>query len=387
MNVLQVGKYYAPVEGGIESHVHALAVGLSRKHQVTALVFNTGRRTVEEKVGPVHVVRVASYGRVLSTAIAPAFPGWFLRLRRADVIHLHSPNPIGEIVCLAAPRGAKLIVTYHGDVVRQRWLGRPHRLVLRRVLRRADRIVVFTRRYMESSPVLSDFRAKCCFIPHGVDLSEYESTPRVEERAARLRAEHGPRLLLFVGRLVYYKGVEVLLRALARVPDTRLLVVGDGPMRRDLEGLAARLGLGKRAVFLGRQAHEFKVACYHACDALVLPATHRSEAFGIVQVEAQACSRPVISTNLDSGVPFVNLDGVTGLVVEPGDHNGLAAAMDRLLADGALRERLGEAGRRRAEDLFSRSVMERSFLELYDGLAGEGAPGGAVTAGSRAAAR
>ncbi len=366
--ILHVGKYYPPVDGGIESHVHDLVTALSGRYEVTALVFNTERRTVDEPVEGVRVVRVATLGRVLSTEMAPTFPLWFLRLRDADLIHLHTPNPLGELACLAAPRSARLVVTYHSDVVRQKLLGRINRFVLHRVMKRADRVIAFTKRYMETSPVISRYADKCAIIPHGIDLTEYASTPGVDARAAGLRREHGPGTALFVGRLVYYKGVDVLLRALALVPDLNLIVVGDGPTRESLQSLSRELGVSDRATFLGRVSHEEKVACYHASDFLVLPATHRSEAFGLVQLEAQACGIPVITTDIDSGVPYVTRDGETGIIVPPGDPEALAAAMRGLGGDRGLRERYGAAGRRRVEDFFSREVMTRDCVRLYEEL-------------------
>ena len=382
MRVLQVGKYYPPVEGGIENHVEAVAEGLATRYDVTVLAFNTRARTEEGIRNGVRVVRVATMGRVLSTEIAPLFFSWFRRLAGADLIHLHTPNPIGELACLAAPAGTPLLVTYHSDVMRRpRLLGRLNRIVLQRLMRRADRVISFTRRYMESSPVISHHAGKCAIIPHGIDEAEYSRGPAIEGLVRRLRAEHGPRIVLFVGRLVYYKGVDILIRAMVGVPGAKLLVVGDGPLRARLTALARDLDLSGRVAFLGRVSHEEKVACYHASDLLVLPATHRAEAFGLVQVEALTCGLPVVSTNIESGVSFVNQDGVTGLLVQPGDAAGLAAAIARLLADPSLREEMARAGRRRALELFSRPVMLRDLLSLYSEILGPSGGGTAAAGG------
>ena len=368
MRILQVGKYYPPVDGGIENNVRALSVGLASRYEVTALVFNTARRTTDELIEGVRVVRVGTLGKILSTEMAPGFLPWFRRLMHADVIHLHTPNPIGELACLLAPARARLLITYHSDVVKQRLLGKANRILLHRLKRRADRVIAYTQRYLETSPVIRHYEAKSAIIPHGVELTEFEATPAILERARQLRLAHGSRLALFVGRLVYYKGVDVLLRAIAKLDGVRLMIVGDGPMRSELETLARQLGVMDRTIMIGRASHAEKVACYHACDFLVLPATHRSEAFGQVQVEALACGKPVICTNIDSGVPFVSRHEETGFVVEPMDVDGLAAAMRKLFDDTALRERFGAAGRRRAEALFSREVMVRDSLALYEDL-------------------
>ncbi len=371
--VLHMGKYYPPYEGGIENHVQSLCDGLSEHYDVTALVFNTGRKSTHESVNGVEVLRAGSLARVLSTEISPSYLTRFARMRRADLVHLHVPNPVGEIACLALPRRTRLVVTYHSDVVRQKLLGRLNRLILHRVLRRADRIIVFTRRYMESSPVLRHHMDKCAIIPHGIDLAEMRLTDRAAGIGRDLRQRHGEPLILFVGRLVYYKGVDVLLRALPHVPEARLLIIGDGPLKESLEASARQAGVASQVSFLSKVPHEVKVAACHAARFLVLPATHRSEAFGLVQVEALAAGLPVISTDIDSGVPFVNAHGVTGLVVPPRDAGALGAAMRSLLDDEALRRSFSEAARARAQGLFSRSTMIRDSRALYESLL----PGGA----------
>ena len=370
LRVLQIGKYYPPVDGGIEDHVQAVVSGLAPRYQVTVLAFNTSPRTVEEERDGARIVRVGSLGRVLSTEMAPSYLGWFRRLRDSDIVHLHTPNPLGELACLALPRRARLIITYHSDVVRQKLLAGANRIVLHRLMKRADRIIAFTDRYRRSSPVLARYPEKAAIIPHGVDLAAYDTNAAIEARVSALRERFGPRIVLFVGRLVYYKGIEHLLRAMRGVPGAHLLIAGDGPLRGDLQRQAAAQGLGSTVTFLGRISHEEKVACYRASRVLVLPATHRSEAFGLVQVEAFACGVPVISTDIDSGVPFVNQHGVTGLVVPPADAGALGAAIGELLEDEPRRREMGLAARRRGEQLFSRGVMLRDLLALYDGLAG-----------------
>lgn len=368
--VLHLGKYYPPVTGGIENHVASLCAGLAATLDVTALVFNTDRRTRRDAVEGVEVLRAGTYGRVLSTEIAPGFLRLFAGQRGADLVHLHVPNPVGELASLAISRRVPLVVTYHSDVVRQRIAGRLVRGLLHRVLRRADRVIVFTRRYMESSPILRRYEDKCVIIPHGIDPEETAPTPATAMQTRRLLERHGAKLVLFIGRLVYYKGLDVLLRALARTPDAVLLIAGDGPMRGALEALSRELGLGPRVVFLGSITQADKVAALHACRLLVLPSTHRSEAFGLVQLEAMAAGRAVISARIDSGVPFVNLDGETGRVVTPGDAEDLASAMRALLDDEPLCRRLGEAGRRRVLSVFTRDRMVRECAALYGDLLG-----------------
>jgi len=378
LKILQIGKYYSPVRGGIEMVVQDLCRGLATHHDVTALVFNTSARTVIEERDGARLIRVGTWGRILSTEISPSFIPWIRRLP-ADLVHLHMPNPVGELGSILSGTKARLVLTYHSDVVRQRWMMALYRPLLDRILRRADRIIVSSRRYMETSGNLRPYRDKCAIIPLGLDLDEYAISPEIEDRARALRAEHGERIVVFVGRLVYYKGVDQLLRA-ARDLDATILVAGDGPMRPSLEAEASRLGLDQRVRFLGEISHAEKLALYRASALAVLPATHRSEAFGLVQVEAHACGRPVVSTNLDSGVPFVNQDGVTGFVVPPSDPGSLAAAIRRLLDDPELRRKLGDAASERARREFSVERMLKATLTLYEAVL-RGAPGTLPAAG------
>ena len=170
--------------------------------------------------------------------------------------------------------------------------------------------------------------------------------------------------MISVGRLVYYKGFDVLIRAMASVRG-KLVIVGDGPLRGELQGLAAQLGVTDKVVFAGEINNAGVMPYYHAADLFALASVARSEAFGIVQIEAMAAGLPVVNTSLDSGVPFVSLDGQTGLTVPPENPTALAGAINRLLDDDGLRQSLGQAGVRRARQEFSLDTMLRRTLELY----------------------
>jgi rhamnosyl/mannosyltransferase len=211
-------------------------------------------------------------------------------------------------------------------------------------------------------------------IPFGIPTERFRRLDtRQRELAARLRASSaGPRVL-FVGRLVYYKGVQVLLEAMAKSGGT-LILVGEGPLEGELRRQAAALGIASRVVFAGRVENDDLPAYYHAADLFVLPSVARTEAFGVVQLEAMAAGVPVISTNLPTGVPWVNQHGDSGLVVEPGDVDGLSRAIQRLGTDKELRARLGAAASARAESFFSRRRMVQLFRDEIERIAGVPAP-------------
>ena len=168
--------------------------------------------------------------------------------------------------------------------------------------------------------------------------------------------------MLAVGRLIYYKGFEYLVRAMNGV-DGHLVVIGQGPLAGELRALADSTGVGDRVTLLGEVASV--VPYYHAADVFVLPSIARSEAFGLVQLEAMAAGTPVVNTDLDSGVPYVSPDGVTGLTVPPRDADSLARAINRLLDDRQLARALGERGQMRVREHFTVDAMGRRTLETY----------------------
>lgn len=388
IRVLHVGKFYPPAPGGMERVVQLLCEGEQATTDSQVLVANAGRGTVREVWRGVHVTRVSSIAAIGSVGVCPGFP---LALRRArrDVTVIHEPNPLALVSDWISAQQGPLVVWFHSEVLRPRWKYRLlYRPFLRRVLRRASRIVVSSPRLAEHAEELADVRDKCVVIPFGIDTGRLARSPAVEAKVREIeRAYPGPRVL-FVGRLVGYKGIEVLVRGMQSVAATAL-VVGDGPLRGRLEALAAAPGLASRVRFLGHLDDESVVAHLHACDLFVLPSVTRAETFGVVQLEAMACGKPVVSTNLPTGVPWVNRHGETGLVVEPGDAAALASALNALLGDPALRERLGTRARQRVEDDFTVDRMASRSAELYRqvllerGATGEPLPAAGVASGFR----
>ena len=366
LRVLQIGKFYAPLRGGMETHLKALCDGLSQHVDLEVMVANQERSTVLDSVDGVRVTRLAQWSTVAGASICPSMVGR-IRHSRADIVHIHWPNPTALLAYLASGHKGRLLLTYHADTVRQRVLGPLFEPVLQFALHRAEAIIVSSVMIVRGSPTLADLADRCVAIPFGVRLSDYDDYDPAEVEA--IRARFGRRLLLAVGRLVYYKGFEYLIRALADV-DATLLIVGEGPLRAALERTAEAANVASRVHFLGRV--ENVVNYYRACDLFVLPSTERAEAFGLVQLEAMACGKPVINTWLPSGVPFVSLDDVTGLTVAPKSSAALADGIAQLLLDDDRRHRYGLAARRRVEEEFTYDVMIARTMDAY--LAPFGAP-------------
>lgn len=369
MKVLFVYKDYYPVLGGIEGHIKYLAEGMrARGVDAQVLVTNSGPRTITESINGVPVTKA---GRLANVSSAPVSSELFRLMGgfRPDVAHLHFPYPIGEMAYLARGRARRMVVTYHSDIVRQKYLRIAYQPFLRALLRRADAISISNPAYLLRSPFVAPHAGKCVVIHHGQDLSRFEPSPPIEARAAQIRAEYGDQLVLFVGKLRYYKGVDQLIRAFIEIaPPASAVIVGSGPMEAEWRRLARGLGLGDRVRFAGSVSDDDLPAYYRASRVFVLPSTQPAETWGAVQIEAMASGVPCVCTELGTGTSYVNGHGDTGLVVPPADPHALAEAISQLLGDEPLRARMGAAAEARARAEFSQMAMVDRTLELYERL-------------------
>lgn len=368
MRILHLSKFYPPDPGGMEHVVARLAEGAGAAgHQVRVVSATgsgwarpAGRRLTEPPRLSVSVVRLPTHGVWWSQPVVPSYVAaarW-----PADVVHLHHPHPLADIATLLAVR-APVVVTHHSDIQRQA-LARPvYMPLVRAALRRASAIVVATGSHLGVSRELRGFESKVKVIPFGVDTNRF-SPPQRAMRPPRFPEAGQGAVALFVGRLVGYKGLDLLIDAVAGT-QLRLVLVGDGPLRADLERRVAAARAGDRITFLGAIDDELLPSYYQAADYLVLPSTTPAEMFGIVLLEAMACGRPVITTDVPTGVREVNVPGQVGLEARAGDVAALRAAMQRLAGDEAERRRMGAAARQRVEQRFTLRHMVEAHLALY----------------------
>ncbi len=343
----------------METHLEGLCQHMRGLAHVEVLVSGRSRRTVREVVDGIPVTRVGTWATIRSAPVCPDLRRLIGR-SRADVVHLHHPNPSAFLSYLASGHRGRLVVTYHSDVVQQRLLNIVYDPIVRAVLRRADAIIVSSQEYLDTSPMLERFRDRCVVIPMAIDPDRFQSVDPAA--VANIRERYGDRIVLAVGRLVYYKGLEFLVRAMQQVRG-HALIVGQGPAREALEAEAQALGVADRVTLLGHVPDTRPY--YHAARVFALPSHRRSEAFGIVQLEAMAAGIPVVNANIPSGVPGVSVHGLTGETVTAADPVALAAALNRLLDDPALAARLGAAGRRRVQERYSLDGMTKRTLAVY----------------------
>jgi rhamnosyl/mannosyltransferase len=386
LKVVHLGKYYPPASGGIETHTRTLAVAQAALGADVRVVvvnhaaadgrdvtFDTFARTPDatDADGPVRVYRAGKLGSVARFDLTPTLPAILRRVLRdpPDVWHMQAPNVTMMLAVLADHRIRPLVVTHHSDIVRQRALRHLVRPVEAAVYRRAARLLSDSPPYIEGSDVLRRFRPKVETLPLGLDLVAYlDPSPAALAHAEQLRKRHPGPIWLSVGRLVYYKALEVALRALREVPGT-MVVIGTGPMEEQWKRQATELGVADRVAWRGRAPDDELIGAYHAATALWFPSNARSEAYGQVQVEAMASGCPVVNAAVPhSGVAWVCRHEEAGLTVPIDDPAAFAAASRRLLEEPGLRDRLASEARKQAVERFGHLTMAEHSLAIYRSL-------------------
>jgi rhamnosyl/mannosyltransferase len=354
-----------PIRGGIERYVADVAAATAaRGHSVDVHVAGVRRARSDHLVPGVTVHRHREVARVLSSPITLELPLAVCKLD-ADVVHLHMPNPAGEIGAVLNTRAGGFVATFHAPVVRQRFLEPAYGRLREHLLGRCHTVLVSSRQLAVARELANHIDA-VRVLPYGV-------SPSLTTPSEPSRTSDGTALrILFVGRLVYYKGLDVLLHAVARVTEepTLLSIVGAGPLRAELEELASALGVQHRVEFLGAVDDVALRDLYQVHDVFVMPSGSRAETFGIAMCEAMAHGLCAISTSVGTGTDWVNLDGVTGLVVPPADPEALAAALRRLARDTELRARFAHAAQQRVRREFSFERHVDGLVEVYNAVAG-----------------
>jgi rhamnosyl/mannosyltransferase len=357
MRVLHFFKTYLPDSfTGVERVIHAIAestAALGIQTDVLSLSQQPSPRPVPVGKHLSHQVKQDLY--VASTGLSRSVFSAFKRLAHgADIVHYHFPWPMMDLVHVLAPPGKPTVVTYHSDVVKQQGLLRLYRPLMHRFLGSIDAIAATSPNYAVTSPVLARYPDKLSVIPIGIEAAEALDTNTV----SALKSRCGERFFLFLGALRYYKGLPFLLDA-ARLSGLPLVIAGAG----DTAAIEA-LKLPNVTV-LGGVSEGEKQALLSLCTAFVFPSHLRSEAFGVALLEAARAGRPMISCEIGTGTSYVNVGGVTGLVVPPADPHQLAQAMQTLWTDPQLCQELGAAARHRYQTLFTADKMGAAYFELY----------------------
>lgn len=335
-----------------------LAEGLNGKDNIEMeiLACQSGGKGGVETINGIKVYRASSLGMLFRMPISFEFFGMYRKLvKETDLVILHHPFPLSFLAYSIFAK-KKLVVWYHSDIVKQKLAGFLIEPLINYILKKANFIFVSNKTIISESKFLNPLASKCKIIPYGINLAEYGLTPQVEEKSKQIKNNYGVPLILSVGRLVYYKGFKYLIEAMAEV-EGRLLIIGDGPLKEELNEQIKDSGLENKVCII--DPVKDLIPYYYACDLFVLSSVANSEVFGLVQMEAMACSKPVINTDLPTGVPEVSLDGETGFTVEPKNSKALAYAINKIISDSDLKLKFSQAAKRRVEEFFK----QEKFLE------------------------
>ncbi|MES2296477.1 MAG: glycosyltransferase family 4 protein [Pseudomonadota bacterium] len=364
MRVLHFYKTYYPDSlGGVEQVIRQLCVGTGKlgvRNEVLTLTRDKNRPVFDFEGHTVHRVRLDF--EIASTGFSMAAISALARLAsECDVVHYHFPWPFMDLAHFAARIKKPSVVTYHSDIVRQRHLLRVYQPLKHRFLQSVDQIVATSPNYMASSAVLDQYRDKTRVITYGLDKTIYPEPDQA--RLERWRARVGERFFLFVGVLRYYKGLHILLDAVAN-SDYPVVIVGAGPIEQELKAHAQRLGL-THVIFVGALDDADKVALLTLCYAVAFPSHLRSEAFGISLLEGAMYGKPMISSEIGTGTTYINIHGDTGLVVPPSDPQAFGAAMRTLWENPQMAAEMGKRAEARYWRMFTAEQMASSYEALY----------------------
>ena len=369
IKVLQISKFFYPHFGGMEKVVRDINVGLKEDVNMKVLTCQVQGKGNKEIVDGIEVFRAGSIGTYFSVPISFTFPFLLKKISRdRDILHFHLPFPLAVMSYLLVRPKGKIVVWWHSDILRPKYIYKLlYKPFLRRFLNKVDKIIVATPFHIKNSDILNDFKNKCEVIPFGIDIERFNFTDEINDKVKKIRRKYGQKIILFVGRLIYHKGLEYLIQAMEGV-DAKFLIIGEGYLKENLQKLVGKLKIENKVFFLGRVTDDELLAYYYACDVFVLPSIAKTEAFGLVQLEAMACGKPVINTNLPTGVPYVSQNEPTGLTVPPKDSKALTKAINILLNNENLRKKYGENGRKRIEKHFTKEMMIERVFNIYKKL-------------------
>jgi rhamnosyl/mannosyltransferase len=374
MKILHIGKYYPPFHGGMEAFLHELAHTQSASGIVVDIMVHNyqSHTTITSKEEGIEITRAGSLGTLFFTPISPAFRSTLKQKItgfKPDIIHLHLPNPSAFwVMTLACAKRIPWVIHWHADVVsseldwRVKLAYRFYRPMEQALLKRAQKIIVTSPPYLESSRPLQPWREKCRVIPLGIS----SPPPSASEFSLENTWHKDILRVLAVGRLTYYKGFEYLIRAARQTSSIQINLVGEGEKQGELLQLIRTAQLENRVKLLGKQSDGALSRLFRSCDCLCLPSIERTEAFGMVLLEAARVGKPaVVGDVAGSGMSWVVENGKTGLTVAPGDTEALTTALTYLATH---REQCGEMGRlarERFDTMFRIEAVEKQVSELY----------------------
>ena len=368
MRILQLGKFYPPHIGGIETVMYDITDVLNNKgYSTDVLCSNRENSYLEEYINDYKVIRTKSYGVKFSTSITPQM---ILKLREIinnyDIIHVHLPDPMANLALMFVNlKNKKIILHWHSDIIKQKNLLKFYEPFQNWIMNKADKIIATTPKYITESKYLQKYKSKCISIPIGIDRDKLKIN---QELLKNLKNKYKNKRIIFsLGRLAYYKGFQYLIESAKYLDDDYIILIGgNGPLKKELENTIKINNLEDKVKLLGRIEDNELGSYYKLCDLFCLPSIIKSEAFGVVQIEAMSFAKPIIATKIDgSGVDWVNKDKVSGINVDIKNSKALASAFEAILLNDDIYKKYSNNTLERFNQLFLRDKMVNEIMKLY----------------------
>lgn len=365
MRVLQLGKFY-PIRGGVEKVAYDLMVGLSERgvHCDMMCAATQGGSRVIPINRNAHLICCHTWLKAAATMISPAMIFTLRKVcRQYDIIHVHHPDPMACLALYLSGYKGRVIVHWHSDIQKQKILLNFYRPLQNWLLSRADLVIGTTPVYLSESPYLQSVQKKSVCLPIGISPMH----PDAKSVEAIRQRYMNKKIVFSLGRLVAYKGFCHLVAAAQYLGDDFVVLIGGtGALESELQKEIDELELQNKVKLLGRISNNDLPTYYGACDVFCLSSVQKTEAFGIVQIEAMSCGKPVVATRIpQSGVAYVNANGISGLNVAPGNAYELSEAIKTIVGNKDTYEHFSKGAKERYETLFTKNIMIKKCLEIY----------------------
>lgn len=372
MKILQFGRYYPPPFGGIQNVIFEIRSGLIENCiRCDALCSNDRFKHTVESDNEDVVIRTKSFGKIFSTSITPHMIYHLNKIKSEyDIIHVHFPDPIAALALYITRPRSKIVIHWHSDVVKQKHLLKFYEPLQNWVIRRADLIIGSTKNHIRCSDQFQLMGNKSKIIPYPFDLKgklgvvDYDLVDILKKKYVNKK------IILSIGRLVYYKGFQILIDAANYLTDDYVIIIGgSGHLKNNLQNQIDKSNLQNKVILVGSISQQDLPSYYELCDIFCLPSTHRSEMFGIVQLEAMFFGKPVISTKIErSGVCCVNINGNTGICVSPGNSKEISDAVFTLMENSKKYTEFSNNAKTRITEVYDKTIIMKKLITAYSEL-------------------
>jgi rhamnosyl/mannosyltransferase len=367
IRILHIYKTFLPeTQGGVEQYIYNVCASL-KKYNIESRVLCTSKINKTRSEHLYNDLKIITYPETFNAFSCPVSIKYLLNFYQetkwADIIYYHYPWPFADILPLVFPIKKPQIVTYHSDIVKQKWLKTLLKPLDTAFLRKMNKVIATSQQYADTSPNLKHLSHKVKVIPICLDKTLYPK-PKLSE-CHKINNKFGNNFLLFIGQLRYYKGLHLLIEAMRDI-NTNLVIIGTGPLEQKLQQMIKNLSI-KNVHFIGGVDDQKKVNYLYSCYSVILPSHLRSEAFGISLLEGCMFGKPLISCKIGTGTEYVNMDNCNGFVTAP-DSQSLKNAINKLLQNSSLAKTMGENSLKRFDSYFSIDMLEKELKMVIDSM-------------------